>query len=308
MSHTGLGPRLVGMDTKGADPAALFAEYRNLLFTVAYDMLGGVGDAEDVVQDTWLRWSAVDHTTVTAPRAYLVRIATRLALDRLRALRRSREEYVGPWLPEPLWDGPDPGERLVEHEGVAVGMLVVLETLSPLERTAFVLHEVFGFSHSEIAEILQRSPAAVRQLVHRSREHVRARRPRFDVDQDTARTVARRFVDAAVSGDVAELLDVLAPDVVLHNDGGGILRTALRPVVGADNLARLFTHVGPAYEWGEFHWGTQGGVPTVFAVKDGVVWAAASIETDPTGRRVTAVYGTVNPAKLRHLTVDGMTR
>lgn len=282
------------------DPHHVFVAHRNLLFTVAYDMLSSVGDAEDVVQDVWLRWMRVDHTGIENPRSYMVRIAVRQSLDRLRQLRRARENYVGPWLPEPLWTAPDPAEGVPDRGGIAIGMLVVLETLSPLERSAFVLHEVFGFAHGEIAEILRRSPGAVRQLVHRAREHVRARRPRFDVDPDTARAAAERFVEAAVGGSIPELLDVLAPDVVLHNDGGGVVRAALRPIRGADKLARLFAHIGPQYSGLTYRWTLQGGAPTVVGLADGIPRVVLSFDTDPTGR-VTAIYGNLNPDKIAHM-------
>lgn len=178
----------------------MFVTHRNLLFAVAYDLLGSIGAAEDVVQDTWLRWIRVDHSQIPDPRGYLVRIAARRAFERLRTVRRAREDYVGSWLPEPLWTAPDPADEASVQAAVAIGVLVVLETLSPLERAAFVLHDVFGFAHAEIAEILHRSAPAVRQLVHRAREHVQARRPRFAVDPATARDAAERFVRAAVGG------------------------------------------------------------------------------------------------------------
>jgi RNA polymerase sigma-70 factor (ECF subfamily) len=290
------------VEDRPIDPEQAFVAHRNLLFTVAYDMLSTVGDAEDVVQDVWLRWRRVDHSRIENPRSYMVRIAVRCSLERLRQLRKAREDYVGPWLPEPLLASPDPADDLPDHGRIAIGMLVVLETLSPLERTAFVLHDVFGFGHAEIAGILHRSPTAVRQLVHRAREHVQARRPRFDADPDTARAAAERFVEAAVGGSIAGLLEVLAPDVVLHNDGGGVVRAALHPIRGADKLARLFAHIGPQYSGLEYRWTFQGGTPTAVGLSDGVPRVVLSIDTDPTGR-VTAIYGNLNPDKIAHLPV-----
>ncbi|WP_085912225.1 MULTISPECIES: RNA polymerase sigma factor SigJ [Pseudonocardia] len=277
-----------------------FAEHRSLLFTVAYELLGDVGDAEDVVQDTWLKWVKVDHATIENPRAYLARIASRRALERLRSVRRAREDYVGSWLPEPLWPGPDPSETVLERDGIAVGMLVVLETLSPLERTAFVLHDVFGFSHAEIAETLQRSTAAVRQTVHRARGHVQARRPRFPVEDATADAAARQFLSAAADGDVTALLQVMAPDVVLHTDGGGRVPAALHPIRGADKIARLITHVWSGYEGLTAIWTTQGGVPTAALVEGDTARAVVAIECDPAGR-VVALYANLNPDKIRHV-------
>jgi RNA polymerase sigma-70 factor, ECF subfamily len=223
-----------------------FDRHRRLLFTVAYQMLGSVADAEDVVQDAWLRWSSTGRTDVADPRAYLVRVASRLALDRLGAARTRRETYVGPWLPEPLLTedtarGPEGAAELGEQVSLAV--LVVLETLSPVERAVFVLREVFGMSWAEVAAVLDRSEAAVRQLGHRAREHVQARRPRFAADRRAQREVTERFLAACVGGDVDALLAVLSPDVVLLTDGGGRAKAALRPIVGAGKAARFLVAV-----------------------------------------------------------------
>jgi RNA polymerase sigma-70 factor (ECF subfamily) len=240
------------------EPAAAdhtFIRNRRLLFSVAYQMLGSVADAEDAVQDTWLRWSAADRSAVADPRAFLVRITSRLALDRLKAAHTRRESYVGPWLPEPLMAGavpvaaggtpPDPGEAAEVADQVSLAMLVVLESLSPAERAVFVLREVFGMSVGEVATALDRSEAAVRQMAHRAKEHVQARRPRFDTDRRAQREVTERFLAAAVSGDVAGLLAAMAPGVVLVADGGGRVRAALRPIVGADKVARFLAAVAP---------------------------------------------------------------
>ena len=233
----------------GTDPLAAFEQYRRLLFTVAYQMLGSVADAEDVVQDAWLRWSATDRADVADPRAYLVRITSRLALDRLGSARSRRESYVGPWLPEPLLTGgtqvggaappPDPDDAAALGEQVSLALLVVLETLSPAERAVFVLREVFGLPAAEVAAILGRSEAAVRQTAHRARAHVQARQPRFDTDRATQRLATERFLAACAGGDVEALLAALAPDVVLVTDGGGRAKAALRPIVGAEKVARF---------------------------------------------------------------------
>jgi RNA polymerase sigma-70 factor (ECF subfamily) len=222
-----------------------FDRHRRLLFTVAYQMLGSVADAEDVVQDAWLRWSAADRADVEDDRAYLVTITSRLALDRLGSARARREAYVGPWLPEPLLteDGPEDAVELGEQ--VSLALLVVLETLSPLERAVFVLREVFGMPAAEVAAALGRSEAAVRQVAHRAREHVEARRPRFDADRRAQQEVTERFLAAAVSGDVEGLLAAMAPGVVLVPDGGGKVKAARRPIVGADKVARFLAAVGP---------------------------------------------------------------
>ena len=200
-----------------------FAQHRNLLFTVAYEMLGSASDAEDVVQETWLRWANVDGATVRDPRAYLVRIVTRQALNRLRTLARRREDYVGEWLPEPLLTSPDVAADVELAESVSIAMLTVLETLGPTERAVFVLHEVFETSYDEVAEALGKSPAAIRQIAHRAREHVAARRPRMPVSTTEQQAAVDRFLAAIRSGDLQGLLDVLAPDVVVVADGGGVV-------------------------------------------------------------------------------------
>ncbi len=214
--------------------------HRSLLFTVAYEMLGSAVDAEDIVQETWLRWADVDRAQVRDPRAYLVRIATRLALNRLRSLQRRREHYVGEWLPEPLLTAPDVAEDVELAESVSIAMLTVLETLGPAERAVFVLREVFETPYDEIAEAVGKSPAAVRQIARRAREHIAARRPRMAVGRAEQEAAVERFL-AAVSGggDLQALLDVLAPDVVLVADGGGLVTAVRRPVVGANKVARL---------------------------------------------------------------------
>src|SRR5215472_17481421 len=208
-------------------------------------MLGTITDAEDAVQDAWLRWSAAHREHVTDQRAYLARTVVNTALNRLRAAQARREAYVGPWLPEPLLTeaGPGPAERAELAESVSMAMLVVLESLTPDERAVFVLREVFGFSHAEIGATLGRPDAAVRQLAHRAREHVQARRPRFDVDWNQQREVTERFLAAAAGGDMDGLMTVLAPDVTLVADGGGKARAPLRPIMGAAKVARFVAAV-----------------------------------------------------------------
>jgi RNA polymerase sigma-70 factor (ECF subfamily) len=228
------------MSASGTDTAtAEFVAHRNLLFTVAYEMLGSAADAEDVLQETWLRWVKVDQAEVREPRAYLVRIATRLALNRLRSAQHRRESYVGPWLPEPLLTTPDVAEDAELAESVSMALMVVLETLGPTERAVFVLHDVFGFEFSEIAATLDKTPAAVRQIAHRARAHVEARRPRVSVSAEEARRALDGFRRALETGDPQAMLAVLAPDVVLVSDGGGVKQAALRPISGADRVSRF---------------------------------------------------------------------
>jgi RNA polymerase sigma-70 factor (ECF subfamily) len=217
-----------------------FVAHRDLLFTVAYEMLGSAADAEDVLQETWLRWSTVEIDTVRNQRAFLVKIATRQALSRLRTLGRRKETYVGPWLPEPLLTAPDVAEDVVLAESLSMAVLMVLETLRPTERAVFVLREVFGFEYDEIAEAVAKSQAAVRQIAHRARSHVESRRPRETATPAEIRHALAAFQQAIDTGDVQGLLDVLAPDVVALADGGGVKEALPRPIVGADKVARLF--------------------------------------------------------------------
>ncbi|RIV37822.1 RNA polymerase sigma-70 factor [Micromonospora radicis] len=217
-----------------------FVTHRNLLFTVAYELLGSAADAEDVLQETWLRWADVDLDTVRDQRAYLVRIATRQALTRLRTVGRRRETYYGPWLPEPLLTTPDVAEDVALADSLSMAMLLVLETLGPTERAVFVLREVFDLGYDEIAAAVDKSPAAVRQIAHRARSHVAARRPRDVVSPAQTRAALDAFQRAVRTGDLQGLLDVLAPDVVALSDGGGRAQAVPRPVVGADKVARLF--------------------------------------------------------------------
>ncbi|MFT4217556.1 MAG: RNA polymerase sigma-70 factor [Micropruina sp.] len=225
------------------DDAAVFDRHRSLLFTIAYELLGSVADAEDVVQDAYLRWSGRPSRPVDHPRAYMVQVVTRLALNRLRTLARRREDYVGPWLPEPLLTSPDVADDVVLAESVSLALLVVLESLGPKERAVFVLREVFGYSYDEIAQAVDSTPAAVRQLAHRARGHVEARRPRFSADAATADRVRAEFERSVLGGDLQALMDVLAPDVVLLSDGGGLVSAARRPIHGSDPVARFLLGV-----------------------------------------------------------------
>jgi RNA polymerase sigma-70 factor (ECF subfamily) len=230
----------------------VFQDQRPMLFGIAYRMLGTVADAEDVVQDAWLRWAGADTGSVADPRAYLVTVTTRLAIDRLRRAAARRESYVGEWLPEPVSTEPDQAERTELAESVEFALLVVLETLSPLERAVFVLHEAFGLPFGEVAEILDRQEPAVRQLGHRAREHVRARRPRYDVDRAQRREVTERFLLAAGTGDLEGLSALLAPDVRLLSDSGGHARAPRRTIVGADKVSRFLHAVADEAGAGAF--------------------------------------------------------
>ncbi|WP_434440028.1 RNA polymerase sigma-70 factor [Lentzea sp. E54] len=216
-----------------------FVSHRNLLFTIAYEMLGSAADAEDVLQETWLKWSGVDLAVVENHRAYLVRIVTRQALTRLRTLGRRKESYVGSWLPEPLLTAPDVAEDVELADSVSMAMMLVLETLTPTERAVFVLREVFDLDYDEIAAAVDKNPAAVRQIAHRARSHVAARRPREVVTQAQSREALAAFQRATETGDLQGLLNLLAPDVVFLGDGGGVKQAVPRPVVGASKVARM---------------------------------------------------------------------
>ncbi|GII54757.1 RNA polymerase sigma24 factor [Planotetraspora thailandica] len=223
--------------------AERFNEHRDLLTGVAYRILGSAADAEDVVQEVWLRWSEVDQAEIASPKAYLVRVTTNLAIDRFRWVRSRRETYIGPWLPEPIITEPDVSEHAELADSVELALLVVLETLSPLERAVFVLREAFGFSHAEIAEIVGRGEPAVRQLARRARDHVRERRPRFDVDRRQRKLVTERFIGACAGGDMDGLMALLAGEVTLVGDGGGKARAPLRVLSGAGNVAAFMTAI-----------------------------------------------------------------
>ena len=289
-----------------------FSEHRKLLFAIAYRLLGSAADAEDVVQDAWFKWSGADRAQVSDPKAYLARIVSNLAMDRLRSTRRQRETYVGPWLPEPILTEPDASEDVAVAESVSVAMLVVLETLSPLERAVFVLKEVFDFSYAEIADAVDRSEAAVRQAGHRARNHIQARRPRFEADRTKRRELTERFFAASIGGDINELMELLAPDVTLWTDGGGKVRQAMRPIIGVDNVVRwLAGAASRPYEGVEI--GSMSaevveinGAPGVVFSGAGRIIATLTVDLDDDGRIVT-IHNVANPDKL-HAIADGITR
>jgi RNA polymerase sigma-70 factor (TIGR02957 family) len=279
-----------------------FVTYRSLLFTVAYEMLGSAADAEDVVQEVWLRWADISdgaRDEVRDPRAYLVRMVTRQALNRLRTLARQREDYVGEWLPEPLLTSPDLAEDLELAESLSIAMLTVLETLGPSERAVFVLHDVFDVPYDEIGEAVGKSSAAVRQIAHRARQHVAARRPRMEVSRTEQQKVVERFLAALTTGDVQSLMDVLAPDVVMVSDGGGLVPAVRHPVEGREQAVGLlsrFARLVPDAEAttlllngsvaARIDAGPQRNMVITFVIEDG---------------RIARLYGILNPHKLRRL-------
>ncbi|WP_345801808.1 RNA polymerase sigma-70 factor [Microbacterium sp. AZCO] len=275
-----------------------FVLHRGLLFTVAYELLGSAADAEDVLQESWLRWAAVDQTEIREPRAYLVRIVTRQALNHLRTVSRRREEYVGEWLPEPLLTSPDVADDVELADNVSIAMLTVLETLGPAERAVFVLREVFDLPYDEIADAVGRSPATVRQIAHRAKEHVAARRPRVRVERSEFEDVVGRMVAALNTGDLQGLMDVLAPDVVSVADGGGKVRGAARhPIVGAERLARYLVG-GLAKAGGVVRASTTwvNGQRGIRMEVDGQLVGVVSLTVE--AGRITRIYSIANPDKL----------
>ncbi|WP_313404429.1 RNA polymerase sigma-70 factor [Aeromicrobium sp.] len=271
-----------------------FTAHRALLFTVAYEMLGSAADAEDVVQETWLRWSADDREDVREPRAYLVRITTRLALNRLRTLARQRESYVGPWLPEPLETVPDVADDVALAESVSTAMLLVLETLGSTERAVFVLREVFDVPYDEIAAAVDRTPENVRQIARRARAHVAARRPRSEVTTKERDEVVARFQRAIAEGDLQQLLDVISPDVVLISDGGGKVSAARRPILGRDKVLRFLAGVMPDDVTIEPAW--VNGEPGLVIRESGTVTGVATAVVED--GLVTTMHIVRNPDKL----------
>ena len=276
-----------------------FVTHRSLLFTVAYEMLGSAADAEDVLQESWLRWAGVDHAQVRDPRAYLVKVVTRQALNRLRTVSRSREQYVGEWLPEPLLTSPDIADDVELADSVSIAMLTVLETLGPVERAVFVLREVFEMPYGEIADATGRSSDAVRQIARRAREHVAARQPRVHVSRSEQQAVVERFLVALQTGRLQELMELLAPDVVMIADGGGLAAAARAPLRGADLVASVLARVNRVQAAVATSTVWVNGAPAGRIEFDGELIAAVSLVVE--SGRVTRIYAMRNPRKLTRL-------
>jgi RNA polymerase sigma-70 factor (ECF subfamily) len=275
-----------------------FVAHRGLLFTVAYEMLGSATEAEDVLQESWLRWADIDRSQVNDPRAYLIRVVTRQALNQMRTLSRRREEYVGQWLPEPLLTSPDVADDVELAESVSIAMLTVLETLAPTERAVFVLHEVFEMPFGEIAEAIGKSAAAVRQIALRAREHVAARHPRVQVSRSEQQAVVERFLAALRTGRLQELMEVMAPDVVLIADGGGLAAAARSPIYGADRVAELLARANRLVAAFKTTTVWLNGAPAGRIEIDGQLAAVSLVVEDG---RVTRIYAVANPRKLTRL-------
>ncbi|MBF6173582.1 RNA polymerase sigma factor SigJ [Nocardia blacklockiae] len=273
-----------------------FEHHRSELFAAAYRMLGSRADAEDVLQEAWLRWREVDHDTVTQPRAYLFRLVSHLAIDQLRKAKTRRETYLGPWLPEPLLTGPETNGELAES--VSMALLVVLEALDPAERVVFVLHEVFGFAHAEIAALLDRTERATRQLGYRARRHVEARRPRYRPSPHEHRELTDRFLTAAAGGDLTALTRLLAPDVVFCADADGRSETPRESLSGLNTVAGYLCSVTWAWPAGlRRRTISINGGPGAVLLTDAGIYAVLSLDVDADDR-IRAIRLILNPDKL----------
>jgi RNA polymerase sigma-70 factor, ECF subfamily len=285
------------MTTPGADAAAIFDPLRPKLIRVAYRMLGSMADAEDMVQEAFLRWLDADRDAVREPEAYLRRVVTRLCLDHLKSARHRRETYIGPWLPEPVVETAED-----DIDDVTLPLMMALERLSPLERAAFLLHDVFGVGFEEIAETVGREPAACRQLASRARAHVRAARPRFEMPKERGLEIAAAFFQATRSGDMGELRSLLAADVIHYSDGGGKRTAVRRPLVGADEVIHLHAVLARVYAQGMsqlVRYGFINGLPGFVTRESDDALQTTALEI--ADGRIVAIYIMRNPDKLRHL-------
>lgn len=287
------------------DATAGFEPHRRHLVGLAYRMLGSRSEAEDIVQDAYLRWHRADRAAVAEPRGFLTTVVTRLCLDHLKSARVRRESYVGPWLPEPVLDAEalSPERSMAVAEDLTIALLMTLERLSPLERAAFLLHDVFDVDFAEVAATLERSPAACRQLASRARAQVQRDRARYDATPEEAERLVRAFKTATEQGDVAALVEVLAEDMVLYNDGGGHRAAALNPIHGRDRFLRFVIGVrkkAPAVDLQRYELAQVNGRPGLLVHEaDG---GRFTIGFDCADGRITAIYTMLNPDKLRHLT------
>lgn len=279
------------------DAAASFHPLRPKLIRIAYRMLGSVADAEDVVQEAFLRWLDADRESVREPEAFLRRVVTRLCIDHLRSARHRRETYIGPWLPEPVIEPPES-----EFDDITLPLMMALERLSPLERAAFLLHDVFGVSFDEIAETIGREPAACRQLASRARNHVRAARPRFTLPKERGLELAAAFFAASRNGDMQRLRALLAADVAVYADGGGKVPAAMRPIVGFDKVMQFQTSLAQFFAKNMsrlLRYGFINGLPGFLTIEHGDILQTTALQIDD--GKITAIYVIRNPEKLQHL-------
>lgn len=279
------------------DAADSFGRFRPRLIRIAYRMLGSVADAEDMVQEAFLRWLAVDRDAVREPPAFLTRIVTRLCLDELKSARHRRETYIGPWLPEPVVEPPD--ERI---DDFTLPLMMALERLSPLERAAFLLHDVFGLDFAEVAAAIGRKPAACRQLALRARKNVRAARPRFPLSKERGIEIASAFFVSSRDGDMKRLRTLLAEDVVAYADGGGRIPATPHPVVGLNEVMELHSRLAPLFAQTRsllLHYGFVSGLPGFVTVEQDHILQTTALQIE--NGKITAIYVVRNPDKLRHL-------
>lgn len=293
------------MSVEAHNPLTVFEAERPRLTGVAYRMLGSAVEAEDVLQDVWLRWSTVDHATVDNPAAYLTTVTSRLALDRLKSAQRRREQYVGPWLPEPVATSPDtdPESTAVLAESVMLGFLAVLERLGPLERAVFILREVFDTPYSEVAAIVERSEDNCRQLARRAREHVRAERQRVPSDLSRDRALIDAFVQTIATGDASQLEQLLHDDVVLVADSGGLTRAARRPIIGAARVSRFLLGLAQTASDREvnFDYVLNNGQVSLLLDVDGYGQSLFTVEPVGPDNLVRRIYVQRNPEKLQRI-------
>lgn len=285
----------------------VFMENRKRLFGIAYRMLGQIGDAEDAVQETFVRWTQTDQSTIDNPPAWLTTVLTRICLDRLKSAQRQRESYVGPWLPEPLvTDDVDPADIAGTSDSITLAFLVVLERLSPAERAVFLLHDVFGYTHTEIASMLERSPSAVRQLASRARSHLDDHQPRYESDVAQRQAVADEFMAATVGGELERLMDVLAPDVTFTSDGGGVVQAVRHPQQGAERVAailRSFLNLRtPEHRVRQVQVNGMPGIMLIHRDEVDSLWTLHVVDN-----RISAIHVVRNPEKLRRLSATGTT-
>ena len=279
------------------DAAATFDPLRPRLIRIGYRMLGSIADAEDVVQEAFLRWLGADRDTVREPEAYLRRVVTRLCLDHLKSARRRRETYVGPWLPEPVFEAAED-----EIDDITLPLMMALERLSPLERAAFLLHDVFGLGFDEVAETIGREPAACRQLASRARSHVRAARPRFQMPKERGLEIAAAFFAASRSGDMQKLRSLLAADVAVYADGGGKTPASRRPIIGIDKAMRLHASLAKIFAKKPsriVRYGFINGLPGFVTVEEEDTLQTNALQIDD--GKIVAIYIVRNPDKLGHL-------
>lgn len=283
------------------DAAQVFDEHRPLLFGIAYRMLGSVMDAEDVVQDAFLRWQATDVSTVESPRAFLCTIVTRLSIDRLRSAQKRREVYVGEWLPEPIMTENDPRVAADVADSLSTAFLILLESLSPPERAAFLLREVFGYEYPAIAEVIGKSEDNCRQIVKRARDRLADRRPRFETSPDIQSRLVMQFIEATETGDLDRLVATLADDAALYTDHGGKVVAARRPLHGADKIARFAIGLNQRFRPENFEMRvvSLNGRPGLVTYANGVPDSAVTIHCE--GDRIVRLYAIRNPDKLAHL-------